>query len=217
VAANGGGRQLTNWPGYRTSYHGADVSLIKRMADRWMARIGFAYNNAREFYDQTPPINAFGNPTRTVTESLIGGGQLAPESGGSGTGEIYTNAKWQLNANGAYQFPWNINAAVNVFGRQGYPFPVFATADLGRDGTANVLVAPTIDSFRYDDLWNVDLRVAKTITARRLNVQLIGDLFNVLNTNTVLIRNRAITSTVFDEIAQNVSPRIFRVGAIVGF
>lgn len=217
VAANGGGRFLTNWPGYHTSYHGVDASLVKRLSNRWMARVGVAFNNAREFYEQIPPVNAFGNPTRTVTEPLVSGGQLAPQSGGSGTGEIYTNAKWQVNANGLYQLPWDLSIAANLFGRQGYPFPVFRTANLGRDGSANVLVTPEIDTLRYDDLWNVDLRVKKELNADRVRIQLIGDVFNVLNSNTVLIRNRALDSEVFNEIAQNLSPRIFRVGVIVGF
>ena len=53
----------------------------------------------------------------------------------------------------------------------------------------------------------------------RVSVRLIGDLFNLMNANTVLIRNNNIASapTVFNQITQNLSPRIFRVGLAVGF
>jgi hypothetical protein len=42
-------------------------------------------------------------------------------------------------------------------------------------------------------------------------------MFNMFNANTVLIRNNNLASTSFNTIAQNLSPRIFRVGVVVGF
>jgi hypothetical protein len=50
-----------------------------------------------------------------------------------------------------------------------------------------------------------------------VNFRLIGDLFNLMNSNTVLIRNNNVLSTAFNTIAQNLSPRIFRAGVVVGF
>jgi len=48
-------------------------------------------------------------------------------------------------------------------------------------------------------------------------VWLIGDLFNVFNANTALVRNNNVLSTSFNALAQNLSPRIFRAGLVVGF
>jgi len=48
-------------------------------------------------------------------------------------------------------------------------------------------------------------------------LRLIGDLFNVLNADTALVRNNNILSPGFNALAQNLSPRIFRVGVVVGF
>jgi hypothetical protein len=39
----------------------------------------------------------------------------------------------------------------------------------------------------------------------------------VFNANTVLVRNNNILSTTFNQIAQNLSPRILRVGVQVRF
>ncbi len=109
VAAGGSGFLLTNVPGYYTDYHGVDVSLVKRLSNRWMARVAFSYNNAREHFTSPQGLyDATGNPTGTLTEPLIDGGQFAPESGGSGSGTIFVNAKWQFNANGLYQAPHGI-------------------------------------------------------------------------------------------------------------
>ena len=38
-----------------------------------------------------------------------------------------------------------------------------------------------------------------------------------MNANTVLVRNNNVLSTAFNAIAQNLSPRIFRAGVVVGF
>ena len=56
-------------------------------------------------------------------------------------------------------------------------------------------MTPTIDTFRYDDVWNTDLRVARTFKLRAMSFRLIGDLFNVMNANTALVRNNNVLST----------------------
>jgi carboxypeptidase family protein/TonB-dependent receptor-like protein len=218
VTAGGSGFLLTNVPGYATDYHGVEVSVMKRLSNRWMGRAGFSFNNAREHFDSPAAmIDLNGNPTRTVTEPLVDGGQFAPQSGGSGAGTIYINAKWQFNANGLYQAPYGIELSANVFGRQGYPFPMVRQVTLGNDARLQVLVTPQIDTFRYPDLWNTDVRVAREFHIQRVKLRAIGDLFNVMNANTALVRVNNITAANFNTLAQNLSPRIFRVGLVVGF
>jgi hypothetical protein len=151
---------------------------------------------------------------------LKNGGQFAPQSGGSGSGTIYINAKWQFNANAMYQAPWGLEVSANVFGRQGYPFPIVrsgTTAALGADSGVTVLVSPEIDTFRFPNLWNTDLRVARQFRTDRMSVRAIFDLFNVMNANTALVRVNNVSSTTFNALAQNLSPRIARVGLVVGF
>src|SRR6185295_17056319 len=175
VAAGGNGFATTNIPGYSTDYSGIELSVVKRLSNRWMGRAGFSWNNAREHYDEVAgTYDTNGNPTPTLSEPLKDGGQYAPQSGGSGSGNIYINAKWQFNANAMYQAGWGIELSGNVFGRQGYPFPMFragTTAALGGDSTLNVLVSPLIDTFRYPDLWNTDLRVARTFKINNMTIR----------------------------------------------
>jgi hypothetical protein len=42
-------------------------------------------------------------------------------------------------------------------------------------------------------------------------------VFNVFNGNTALVRNNNVLSTSFNALAQNLSPRIARIGVVVGF
>jgi hypothetical protein len=217
VTAGGSGFLLTNWNGYYTDYHGLELSAVKRLSNRWMGRVGITLNNAREHYAPSALYDTNGNPTRTITEPLVDGGQLAPQSTGNSAGNVYINARWQFNANGMYQAPFGIEVAANVFGRQGYPFPLFRTQALGADTGLSVLVTPAIDTFRYDNVWDGDLRVARAFKVRAISLRVIGDVFNVTNANTVLIRNNNILSTAFNTIGQTLSPRIFRAGVVIGF
>jgi hypothetical protein len=217
VTAGGSGFLLSNWNGYYADYHGIELSALKRLSNRWMGRVGITLNNAREHYAPEAMYDTNGNPTRTITEPLVDGGQFAPQSTGNSVGNVYINARWQFNANALYQAPFGIDLAANVFGRQGYPFPLFRTQALGADTGLSVLVTPTIDTFRYDNVWDTDLRVARMFKLRAISVRVIGDLFNVMNANTVLVRNNNVLSTAFNTIGQNLSPRILRAGVVIGF
>jgi hypothetical protein len=218
VIAGGLGFLVTNVPGYSTDYHGLEIGLVKRMSNRWMGRLAFSLNNAREHFDDPAGLyDTNGNPTRTVTEPLVDGGQLAPQSAASsGSGSVYLNARWQFNANGMYLAPHGIEVSANVFGRQGYPFPLYRPTALGGE-TLNVLVTPTVDYFRYDNVWTSDARVARSFRFQDAEIKVIGDVFNLFNANTVLVRNNNYASTTFDQIGSNLSPRIFRLGVVVGF
>jgi hypothetical protein len=217
ITANGNGRLLTNYEGYSSRYHGVELSLIKRMSDRWMARVGAAWNHATEHYSTETPLDSLGNPTPLDTEPLDSGGPFTVRSSASGVGDMFIHGNWQVSANALYVLPYEIELGASLFGRQGYPYPIYRDVLLGRDASRRVLVSPDLDSMRYDDLWNLDLRVARSFRIGSASTQFIADLFNVFNANTVLVRNRNIDSPTFQRIAQNLSPRIIRFGVRVGF
>jgi carboxypeptidase family protein/TonB-dependent receptor-like protein len=217
VAAVGGGRILTNWPEYYTYFNGIEFAINKRLSNRWMMRLGAAFNNPREHYGQDPPVTDNGQLTRSDTFPLISGGQLAPRSAGSGSGDVFVNQRWNFNLNGVYQFGWGFEAAGNLFGKQGTPYPIYRNASLGRDGTVRTLVSPELDSERFDNLWNLDLRLSKDFRISRGSFQLIADLFNVFNANTEITRERNLGATNFGFLASNLSPRVLRFGARVNF
>lgn len=230
VAAGGNGRIRTNFEGYSTRYNGIDFTLTKRLSNRWMARFATSYNNATQHYAENNRVGAFGNPTPVdgyidtlaigtlvpQASAVVDGGQMYQLSSGSGQGEVFINGKWMMNLNGLYQLPWDMEVAGNVYGKQGSPLPPVASVSLGLDGTHNVLMTSEIDDVRLENVWNVDLRLAKNFRFGRGNVNLVADLFNVFNTNFGLQRNRVIGGT-FNQLNQNLSPRILRFGMRVGF
>lgn len=218
VAAVGGGRIYTNFPGYATTFNGLEFALHKRMSNHWLMRLAAAWNNPQEHYDANPAVTDIGNPTRLDTNPLVQGGQLSPRSGGSGSGDVFINQRWNFNVNGAYEMPWGVEVAGNLFGKQGTPFPLYRNAALGRDGSRRALLTPELDTLRFPNLWDLDLRASKNFRfATRGSVQVIADLFNVFNANTEINRVRNLAATNFNALTSNLSPRILRFGLRLNF
>jgi hypothetical protein len=220
VDATGGGRILTNRPDYSRHYNGLELTLNKRLSNKWMARAAFSYMSWTEHYNGAGAIQ---NPTRTdyyiqgvnsgFAGPLVEGGQFAPRSAGSGKGDIFYGPKWQVIANALYQLPAGFEVAGALFGRQGYPRPIFLRLDAGRDGTIRVLGTSELDTHRYENLWNLDLRLSKSFSvAGRRGLVLTADLFNVLNTATELNRNRQANAAVYNRLDEVLSPRVLRFG-----
>jgi hypothetical protein len=225
VTAGNNGRFATNADDYTQRFGGVEIAANKRLSNRWMFRVALGYNNHQEFYDAAVPVVldeeragvAAGNPTRLDVDNLVDGGQVASRSTGSGAGDIFLNGKWALNANGMFQIGWGVEVAASLLGKQGTPYPFFINQALGLDGTQRVLITPEVDTERLDTVWNLDLRLAKNLKAGGANMTLTADLFNVLNANTELNRQRNLGSPRFGELTDYLSPRILRVGLRLGF
>jgi hypothetical protein len=229
VTAGGGGRMLTNAPGYSTTYSGIELTMLKRLSNRWMGRVSFSWNDWTEDWDGIPygtHLRATsGNPMHEERDPAVPGGQVAFLSGGSGKASFYTSVKWQLYANALVQLPWSVDLSGSLFGRQGGPYPVSLILPAGRDGTqSRALATSEVDSNRYDNLWNLDLRLAKTIRLGGAGLTLAAEWFNVMNNDVVLSRYRfanagPFTSTVagaqpgLGRIEEIIVPSIFRFGA----
>jgi hypothetical protein len=224
VTAGGGGRIRTNRPGYSTTFNGLEFTLVKRLSNKWMARAAFSWNDWTENFDGTP-VTFNGSPGRVETDPLVDGGQVALLSGGSGKASFYSSIKWQFFGHALYQLPWGFDVSGGVFGRQGTPYPVSLRLSAGRDGTLSALATPEVDSERYETLWNIDLRLAKTFKfGKAAGVTLSAEWFNVLNNDLILSRYRWANSGNFTNTAQGaesgrgrveeiINPSIFRFGA----
>ena len=228
VAASNSGRFLTNRPDYSTGYSGLEFTLVKRMSKKWFARAAFSL---MDWHENIEGPNAIQNPTRTDTTGgqagsaqngnsgpSVDGGQIAPRSGGSGKGDIFYNARWQFVVNALYQLPGNFEIGTSVFGRQGYVFPVVLRMDAGGDGTLRTLATSAIDDNRYDNVWDVDFRLANNIKiAGNASMQVTADLFNAFNRGTILGRNRSADAGAFRSPTDVLAPRILRIGLRFNF
>jgi hypothetical protein len=229
------GSLLTNRPGYHQRYWSWDVTATKRLADRWMFRGYVTLDNNQEFFDD--PTVAIQDPTAlaitgagsagagtrsqpefgqvTLTMANLNGG-VVPLWGGNASGgkqDVFMQAKWSYSLMGLYQFPLGINASGTVYGRQGYPSPLFVKVNLGPLGSGSpVLVNPDLNATRNPNLSIIDLRAEKAFKYRGVGATISLDAFNVANSNTVLQFNRLLTSGTFGQPREIVAPRVFRLG-----
>ena len=217
VTAGRSGNLLTNRDGYSTSYKGLELTLNKRLTNKWMARAAFTYGDWTK--DQSLAVGGNGNPTGRQNDNNVDGDQVALLSGGSGKGALYyTGQKWQFYGNALYQLPFGIDLSGSVWGRQGGLKPVFLNIAAGSDGTLGVAANATVDAERYGDVWDIDLRLAKTFRfGKQAYMTFAGEWFNVANSGQVLIRIRQANSAAYNRIDEVLNPSIFRLGATFGF
>jgi len=222
VAATGGGKILESRADYHTGYNGIEITALKRLSNRWMARAAFSYMDGREYYDGPGAVQ---NPTLTdaprvggISGAQQGGGVYAPYSTGSGKGDAFVNAKWQLSASALYELPASFEVAGSLFARQGFPRPIVLLLSAGADGQVYALATPRIDSERYPSIWNLDLSLARRFSlGRDRRLRLALEMFNVFNSNTELNRFRQANSNAFNRLDEILSPRILRLGAQLSF
>jgi hypothetical protein len=219
------GQTETNRAGYHQRYWGMELSATKRLANRWMARFGFSTNDWREYFDD-PSLSiidptkapALRTPNRPYAGPQIDGGLVVRKSGGSGKSNIFLVApKYQLVANGSYEWRWGINLGANLVARQGYAEPFFRSNVSTGDplGVKEVLLVNNVDDFRLPAVTSLDGRLEKRFRFGTSYVALDFDVFNVLNSGTVLGRQydaRLTGATGFGNVLEIMNPRIARLG-----
>lgn len=203
-----------NRPDYHQTYNSVELSAQLRTSDKWSVRgqATFAdwkqHVGPRGVQDPSPLLQGDGCYT-------CDGSAVASSSGADG----YINARWSYSLTGLYQLPWQFNVGAVITGREGYINGLNRRVR-GADRVFRRYVIPEFDDHRFEDLFQVDLRLAKELGLRRgVNLELAVDAFNVTNERTVLwqgyeyVANQS-APTAPEEIQ---SPRLFRLGARVRF
>ena len=94
----------------------------------------------------------------------------------------------------------------SVFGRQGYPNPLYLRSDAGAlDGNLRILADGTqIDDNRFSGPLNADLRLAKSFKfGGRSNLTLSAEMFNALNSGTELKRINDASADTFGRLTRS--------------
>ena len=190
-----GGVTISDRPGATQKYYGVDVSFVKRLCRPLVVPRQLRV----EQLQAVPDVRVLPGP-----EQSSGRGQLRFGAGGQCGARCFVprdrlvvqgfgllNANWQFNVSALYQGPWGLDFGVNFFGRQGYPNPYYvrtrATDAAGNSHRYHILI-DQVDTYRYDNVYELDFRLAKTFTIGGMTVIPAAELFNVANSGTVLQR-----------------------------
>ena len=205
-------------PDYYQRYMGLEFQATKRLSNRWMARFGFSTNRHTEHFESPA---AYTDPTPGATGQNQDGQLVVRQTGGSGKANIYqVLPTYQVTASGLYQAMWGINLAANLVSRQGfsaqYNRTQFATADpLQRNKTIGLI--DENGQYRLPGVTSLDVRVGKQFGIQRARINVDVDVFNVLNSATVLGRQYDLRLARFNSVREIMNPRVLRLGLRVGF
>jgi hypothetical protein len=220
AAPEGAGTITANREGYHRSFNGLEISATKRLKNRWMGRFGYSWNRSREYFDD--PSTSIIDPTPITADPHFDGGLVTVPTAGTNKSQIYlTLPTYQFIANGYYQGPWGLNLGGNFVLRQGYSEMFFARAVSTNDPVYQqkdvVVMADRIGKYRLPAVKSLDARVEKSLTLGRTVVAFDVDLFNALNSGTVLGRIYDVNSSKFNQVAEIMNPRIARFGLRLQF
>jgi carboxypeptidase family protein/TonB-dependent receptor-like protein len=218
IPANRAATTYQSRDGYSQRYLGFELAATKRMSNRWMARLAFSTNDHREYFDGP---EAKTDPTSTLANPNIDGGTVMRSSGGSGKSGIYqVLPKFQYIATGVYQAPKGINLGVNLVTRQGFAMPynrtqVVTTDPIARNKT--LLLVGKVTDFRLPTATSLDARVGKELQFGRTKFNVDLDLFNLMNSSTILGRQYDLRVTTANNVLEVMNPRVLRVGLRFNF
>ncbi len=174
-----------NTPDRFRNYNGVELTATKRFANRWGAAFSYAFNNAVDHWDSEAAID---DPTPRTTGGFDsatyfpGNAQYAPESAGSGIGNVFQNSKWLTKLSGQYMMPLDINVSAVFQARQGFPFTqTIQTPNRANGGGQIQVPLDTLGDLRLGATKTVDLRIDRTFRFARLRLRPSMDIFNLGN------------------------------------
>jgi hypothetical protein len=114
-------------------------------------------------------------------------------------GPLYTDARHRLTFGGTYNAPFGINVSGMFRYRSALPYLEHANADLNGDGII-VDLRPGVDHVntgRGFSFQQLDLRLSKEFRFDEFGIELIGEVFNVLNEKNPAVPDRFGEATAF--------------------
>jgi hypothetical protein len=222
IPANRAATTYTARDGYSQRYVGFELAATKRLSNRWMGRFGFSTNAHREYFDgpdaMTDPTPYVSNVGASTNQD---GGIVIRTSSGSGKSAIYqVLPKYQFIFTGLYQAPYGINLAANMMTRQGFATPYYRTQVPTADPVAarkSVLLVTDLDSNRLPTVTSLDLRLGKEFAFQRARFNVDLDVFNALNSGTILGRQFDLRVTTANNVQEIMNPRVLRLGVRFNF
>ena len=199
-------------------YEGVNLGLRARVSQKlelqgfytWSEATGNVLAGADEF--------RLSNANHQPDRSAVGDQSVNPQDPGCDAcfGPLDTDARHRVTMSAIYQAPFAINLSGVVRYRSGLPYTEFAGVDLNGDGFAmdlNTFDGVThVNSRRGDDFTQLDLRVSREFNFSAVGVEVLAEVFNLLNADNaaryrgaryVLDASRPATLPVQQRLAPN--------------
>jgi outer membrane receptor protein involved in Fe transport len=178
-------------------YWGLVLEVKKRMSDNWSLRASYSYsvavsNNLSQDYGVIQGFDSFGDPNSWINSR----------------GRSTYDRPHTFKVGGTYIAPFDIFISPAVTWYSGTPYSIFFSPD------EDVRMKPRDGSERYDNEFNIDLRVEKVFNLyKKYRAGVIFDVFNVMNDDAVIgYRSTNVQSSTFLVPSTIVRSRYYQLG-----
>jgi hypothetical protein len=214
----------TNTPSdYYDQYIGVDLVFNKRLSNRWMFNGSFTWQDQRNYWGATYPLN--------LTDQWSQDGKAYAYSLGGASGKLSQPifSRWMVKAMGLYQLPYGFDVSFTFNAREGHVIPkavtVYDTATPNSRDRSESIYTEIWGTSRLPTMYNLNFRLQKVLKIGDVGrVYLMVDVFNVFNSN-LLNRQRSVNpgtiyihsggfsaNTRSGEPNEVLNPRVFRFG-----
>jgi hypothetical protein len=191
-----------------TDYKGVEVTMTKRFSRKWQMQMGFTLGKNQGGVSGGTDLN---DPNNTrYPQGIVG-----------------NDSEQALRLSGSYILPGDIDISGSLVANNGYPY--VSTYSLTRAAAAAQGIALTRASQtiqlskrgdeRYDNVYLLDLRLAKNFRFGSRSFKPQIDIFNIANADTVVNTTTAVGSSYLRPAGGDpiLSPRIIRLGFSLNF
>ena len=189
------GREFTN------IYKGFILRFTKKWSHNWHMLASYTWSQMLAF--------------RSGTTDQATGLMDDPNADIMAWGPVFYSRPHILKLAGSYQFPYGINLGGFMRYQSGSPWARTMIAEDLEQGDVEVRVEPR-GSQRLDGVFTVDLRVSKVFRLPKGSMEVMWDVFNLFNANTIT----SIGTTTLDDLLVPLNilpPRIMRFGVKYNF
>ena len=194
-------------------YIAGQIVLKKRLSNKWMLDASFTYADFKRFHE-----GEYLGSLGLNNKAFFDGGQVGPESSGSGVRGIFINSRWQFKFSGLYQMPYGFNLAGVFRAREGYITRPDERISLPGIGTNSIYGPGQFGDARLPAFWELDLRLEKVWNVTETStVAFAVDAFNITNSAHVLKEESRLTSATYGDPLRILNPRVIRFGIRFSF
>lgn len=203
----------TNYDQRYDRYIAGQIVLKKRLSNKWMLDASFTYADWKRIH-KGEYLGSLG----LNNGAFYDGGQVGPESSGSGVRGIFINSRWQFKFSGLYQMPGGFNVAAVFRAREGYITRPDERISLPGIGTQSIYGPGQFGDVRLPAFWELDLRLEKVWNVTETSsVAFAVDAFNITNSAHVLKEESRLTSATYGDPLRILNPRVIRFGVRFNF
>ena len=175
-------------PKAKRSYKGVQLDATKRFSNNWQAMASYIYSRLDGNYDGevAPFTNVGADPNISAAydyfDFFTNGSDLSKITN---RGPLSNDRRHQFKASGIYETPWKISLGAAAYWRSGTPVTRYGYSDAY--GRYEFFLTPRGAEGRTPSNYDLDLHVGYPIAVGTAKVNLLLDVFNLLDTQRAVL------------------------------